>query len=215
MAKNIIFAAIVAGALSNTTQAITVVDLSGLEVEVGVSTTANGGRDFSASLFGSSTASIGAGAEFQVQINSGDFGGGQVEELLDLDFDPSGDVVLTADESFYVGSFFFSEDAAFTIEISFTDPAISVLDATTTGDLASGAAWVSSLDPISWNFVTEGAGGFGGRAFGFNAPPNNVPGLTLTIDSTPVPLPAAFPFLLAGVSFLLRLAAVGRQTAKS
>lgn len=202
MFKSMIFGVFAAVTAAHVAHATTLTDLTGLNVEVGVTTTATGGQDFNAELFGTNTASIGPGTEFQVQITSGDFGGGTVGELLDLDFDPAGDILLTADSSFFVGSFYFSENAAFTIEISFTDPEITVLGATTTGDLASGNASVSSLDPISWNFVTEGAGGFGGASFGFNAPPNNVPGLNLVIDSTPVPLPGAFPLLLAGFSLL-------------
>lgn len=181
------------GLSASNSQALSVTDITGQEVEIAVVTTANGGRDFNAELWSANTAIVGAGVEFTLRLTSGDFGGGSNERFLALDFEGNGEVTAIPDQGFFFGGFYYNQIAAFDISINFTDPALKIKSATTSGDLAQGNTSASGLDPVIWSFITE-SDPFAGIQFGFNVV-TPVPKLNLTA----VPLPAALPLITVGL----------------
>lgn len=154
------------------------------------------------SLLGADTATIGDGAEFVLFITaSGIYG--PSSGYLNIDVLDDGTIKAYASTQFAIGSTRMT-DFSFDLTFDFSDPSIEVLTAATAGDLARGDTSVSGINPIVWTFMNERDNAFG-NVMTF-APENGViPSVVFTaqqdvLPTSEVPLPAAAPLMLAGLS---------------
>ncbi len=194
--------ALLIGLIHSKVNADLIDDFTGYEVSISVSTVSNGGKDFNVEVFGANSATIGPGAEFVLVLTAGDFGGGDNQNFLDIDFDQNGIVSATAHQSFYYGAFYFNQNPSFDLNISLTHPSVEVLSTTKSGIMASGSHVVNGNDPITWSFYGTSASA-SSYQIGFFPTPFDVPKLELT--ATSIPEPVALPvFCGAVVLFIAR-----------
>ena len=140
--------------LSGAAGAAPILDFSGLEVTVSVSTTSDGGQGFVAVRNGADTATIGAGPEFTLSLGANGF----PTRNLNLDFTASGLVDLYADSQFAIGNTGFDD---FGFEVAFSIAGATFDSAVANGRPVRGSASASGLDPVVWSFVNERDNAFG------------------------------------------------------
>lgn len=186
---------LVAIAITTTTSATELTDFTGQTVEPSVSNVVDGSNGFFVALSTPASATIGAGAEFTLNVGASGFATQQVE----LDFNANGEVIASALSQFAVGNTGFTP---FSFDLNFTFPDIIVTDTTVSGDLVRGDTSVAGLDPAVWTFEHEQDSSFGNVMTFGNVGSAPVPRLDFDAD---VPEPSSLALLaLGGLMFARR-----------
>ena len=203
-------------ALCAAASAAPLTSLNGTEIKLGVNVTSDGRAcpdlscyqsapygPLTVSLASADTAIIGDGPEFILYITgSGIYG--PSSGYLNIDILDDGTIRAYAPTQFAVGSSRMA-DFSFDLTFEFSDPSIEVLTAATAGDLARGDTSVSGVNPIIWTFMNENDNSFG-QVMTFGQENGLIPSVVFTAQqdvmppTSEVPLPAAAPLMLAGLS---------------
>lgn len=179
--------------LSGTAHAAPILDFTGLQASISVTTTSDGGQGFFATLNGANTATIGVGPEFTLSIGANGF----TTRTLNLDLTGSGFVDAYADSQFAIGNTGFT-DFGFEVFISIAGAAFD--SAAAVGNPVRGFASVSGLDPVVWSLSNERDNSFG-QLLTFAGQGPDTPMVQLSAQMVPVPEPA--------LAALLAVAAMG------
>ena len=186
-------AALAALSTASTINATPITDFTSVTVDLNVSDVTTGGQGFFVNLASPASTTIGAGAEFTLNIGASGF---TTKQVL-LDFDASGQVSAVALSQFAIGNTSFS---SFSFDLNFSFPDALITDATVSGDLVRGDTSVAGLDPAVWTFENEQDNSFG-NVMTFGSEPN-VPRLDFDAD---IPEPSTLSLLaLSGVLVVRR-----------
>lgn len=176
---------------SDSAPADEITNFDGLQVDMAVDVTADGGQSFSVVLLGSNTATIGAGSEFTLAVGASGF---STSSLL-IDFDDQGLVNAYADSQFAIGNTNFS---SFSFDVTFSLLETEITSAISSGDLVRGNVSASGVDPVVWTFVNETDNSFG-NIMTFGPLGGTTPLIQLSAAAVPEPSSAILFGLISAV----------------
>jgi hypothetical protein len=154
----------------------------------------------STNVVGSSTATIGSGVEFVFDLKGPNSSGLPTGVLSDIDIQSDGTVFFVGHGKKTIGGHIILP-FAFDLRLTFLDPDVEILNATTGGDMEYGTARTTPGPPVIWTIFSEEDSNFGNLLTVSGPDDATPPSIHLTARNlSAVPLPATLPMLGAGLA---------------